>query len=51
VPTTAATGDARYLNGLNPSDPKVAAALTVCKALIPTTGARPSASATTTTVG
>jgi hypothetical protein len=49
VPTAVATGDARYLNGLNPSDPKVAAALTVCKALIPTAGAR--ASATTTTAG
>jgi hypothetical protein len=49
VPTAAATGDARYLNGLSPSDPKVAAALTVCKALIPTAGAR--ASATTTTAG
>jgi hypothetical protein len=52
VPTTrptaavspAPTGDARYLDGLNPADPKVAAALNVCKALIPT-GA-PSAAAT-----
>lgn len=35
-PTAAPTGDARYLGGLNPSDPKVAAALDVCKALIPT---------------
>ena len=51
VPTSVATGDARYLNGLNPSDPKVAAALAVCKALIPTTGARASASATATTAG
>jgi len=49
VPTAVATGEARYLNGLNPSDPKVAAALAVCKALIPTTAARPSA--TTTTAG
>jgi hypothetical protein len=54
VPTTrptapvspAATGDARYLDGLNPSDPKVAAALNVCKALIPTSSAAPSATAT-----
>jgi hypothetical protein len=51
VPTAPATGDARYLNGLNPSDPKVAAALAVCKPLIPTAGARASASATTTTAG
>jgi hypothetical protein len=35
-PTAAPTGDARYLEGLDPSDPKVAAALNVCKALIPT---------------
>ncbi|HEX4790589.1 MAG TPA: hypothetical protein VH372_19160 [Actinospica sp.] len=42
--TPAPTGDARYLDGLDPADPKVAAALNVCKALIPT-GA-PSASAT-----
>ena len=47
APTAVATGDARYLNGLNPSDPKVAAALAVCKALIPTAGA----SATATTAG
>ena len=38
------TGDARYLNGLNPADPKVAAALKVCEPLIPTTA--PTASAT-----
>jgi hypothetical protein len=44
-PTAAATGDARYLGGLNPSDPKVAAALSVCKPLIPTSSASPSASA------
>jgi len=41
VPTSVPTGDARYLGGLNPSDPKVAAALKVCEALIPT--ASPSA--------
>jgi hypothetical protein len=35
-PTAVPTGDARYLDGLNPADPKVAAALDVCKALIPT---------------
>jgi hypothetical protein len=44
--TPAPTGDARYLGGLNPSDPKVAAALNVCKPLIPTASASPSASAT-----
>ena len=42
-PTVAASGDARYLDGLSTADPKVAKALSVCKALIPT-GA-PSASA------
>lgn len=38
TPTATArpTGDARYLGGLDPSSPKVAAALSVCKALIPT---------------
>ena len=45
VPTAAPTGDARYLGGLNPSDPKVAAALKVCEPLIPTASAHPSASA------
>lgn len=35
-PTAAPTGDARYLAGLDPADPKVAAALNVCKPLIPT---------------
>ena len=49
-PTAAAsvrpTGDARYLGGLNPADPKVAAALKVCEALIPTSSARPSATST-----
>jgi hypothetical protein len=49
VPTTrptamsTATGDARYLNGLNAADPKVAAALNVCKALIPTPTVSPTA--------
>ncbi|HET9170830.1 MAG TPA: hypothetical protein VFN97_15440 [Actinospica sp.] len=49
-PTAAATsrptGDARYLGGLNPADPKVAAALKVCEALIPTSSARPGATST-----
>jgi len=45
APTSTASG-ARYLNGLDPADPKVAAALKVCDALLPTTGARPSGSAT-----
>jgi hypothetical protein len=45
VPTATAGGE-RYLNGLNPSDPKVAAALKVCDALLPSPGARPSGSAT-----
>ena len=31
-----ASGDARYLGGLSTADPKVAQALSVCKALIPT---------------
>ncbi len=50
LPTTrptdlsSASGDARYLDGLSTADPKVAQALAVCKALIPT-GA-PTASAT-----
>lgn len=39
-----ATGSARYLNGLNPSDPKVAAALKVCDALIPTASPKATAS-------
>jgi len=34
--TALPTGDARFLGGLDPSDPKVAAALKVCQALIPT---------------
>ena len=51
VATPRPTGDARYLNGLNPSDPKVAAALKVCEPLIPTTSASaaPGAAATSTT--
>ena len=47
-PTASATSTgpnlSRYLGGLNPSDPKVAAALNVCKALIPSPSARASAS-------
>ena len=39
-----ATGDARYLNGLNPTDPKVAAALKVCEPLIPTASPKATAS-------
>ena len=35
-PTAVASGDARYLDGLSTADPKVAQALAVCKALIPT---------------
>lgn len=35
-PTAAASGEARYLGGLSTADPKVAQALSVCKALIPT---------------
>jgi hypothetical protein len=35
---------ARYLGGLNPNDPKVAAALKVCSPLLPSPGARPSSS-------
>jgi hypothetical protein len=42
-PTAVASGDARYLGGLSTTDPKVAAALAVCKPLIPT-GAPTSAS-------
>jgi hypothetical protein len=45
VPTSTASG-ARYLNGLNPSDPKVAAALKVCDPLLPSPGTRPTDSAT-----
>lgn len=46
APTARPTGDARYLNGLNPADPKVAAALKVCQALIPTASASPSVTST-----
>ena len=46
--TAAPTGAARYLNGLNPADPKVQAALKVCQPLIPTTSAKPSATPTST---
>jgi hypothetical protein len=35
-PTAVASGEARYLGGLSTADPKVAQALSVCKALIPT---------------
>lgn len=35
-PTAAAPGGSRYLGGLSTADPKVAAALAVCKPLIPT---------------
>ena len=51
VATPRPTGNARYLNGLNPSDPKVAAALKVCQPLIPTTSASaaPGVTATSTT--
>lgn len=45
-PTVRPTDPAvRYLNGLDPNDPKVAAALKVCSPLLPSPGARPSASA------
>jgi hypothetical protein len=52
VPTTrptaaaTATGEARYLNGLNATEPKVAAALKVCEALIPTASAKATAGLT-----
>ncbi|HZP50620.1 hypothetical protein [Actinocrinis sp.] len=47
-PTATSSADraARYLGGLNPSDPKVAAALKVCSPLLPTPGTRPSSSPT-----
>ena len=47
-PTATSSADraARYLGGLNPSDPKVAAALKVCSPLLPTPGARPSSAPT-----
>jgi len=45
---TSTSSAARYLNGLNPSDPKVAAALKVCEALLPSgsPGAQSTGSAT-----
>ena len=45
-PTARPTGSARYLGGLDPNEPKVAAALKVCSPLLPSPGARPSGSAT-----
>lgn len=44
-PTVRPAGDARFLNGLDPSNPKVAAALKACAAKIPAFP-RPGASAT-----
>jgi hypothetical protein len=44
-PSVKATGDDRYLNGLSATDPKVAAALSACSALIPTHSPKPSDSA------
>ena len=48
TPTARPTGNnpARYLGGLDPNDPKVAAALKVCSPLLPSPGARPSSSPT-----
>jgi hypothetical protein len=43
APTASAAPGSRYLDGLNASDPKVAAALKVCEPLIPTRGASPTA--------
>lgn len=46
-PTARPTNNAvRYLGGLDPNDPKVAAALKVCSPLLPTPGARPSSAPT-----
>jgi len=46
-PTARPTGNAaRYLGGLDPNDPKVAAALKVCSPLLPSPGARPSGAPT-----
>lgn len=42
-PTATPNPDARYLDGLDASDPKVAAALKVCSPLIPTRSAAPGA--------
>jgi hypothetical protein len=44
--TSSAGRVARYLGGLNPDDPKVAAALKICSPLLPTPEARPSSSPT-----
>jgi hypothetical protein len=35
MPTARPAGDARFLNGLNPTDPKVAAALKACASKLP----------------
>ena len=46
-PTARPTDNAaRYLGGLDPNDPKVAAALKVCSPLLPSPGARPSSAPT-----
>lgn len=46
-PTVRPSGTAaRYLGGLDPNDPKVAAALKVCSPLLPSPGARPSSAPT-----
>jgi hypothetical protein len=46
-PTARPTDNAaRYLGGLDPNDPKVAAALKVCSPLLPSPGARPSGAPT-----
>jgi hypothetical protein len=37
-PTSAPSGGDRFLNGLNPSNPKVAAALSACQSKLPTFG-------------
>jgi hypothetical protein len=42
-PTAPASGGSRYLGGLDPNDPKVAAALKICSPLLPTRSASPSA--------
>ena len=48
MPTARPAGDARFLNGLNPTDPKVAAALKACASKIPAFP-RPGASASPAT--
>ncbi len=48
MPTARPTGDARFLNGLNPTDPKVGAALKACASKIPAFP-RPGASASPAT--